>query len=62
MKKPKEPKAQSDAYQRFELLAKALIAVPKSEIDKRQAEYEKKKAANKRKADRVPQLKASVRR
>jgi len=31
-------------------LAKALIAVPKSEIDKRQAEYEKKKAAKKRKA------------
>jgi hypothetical protein len=40
----------SEEYQRFEKLAKALIAVPKSEIDKRQAEYEKKKAAKKRKA------------
>ena len=45
--KPTEPP--SDAYERFEKLAKALIAVPKSEIDKRQAEYEKKKA-KKRKA------------
>jgi hypothetical protein len=40
----------SDEYQRFEKLAKALIAVPKSEIDKREAEYQKKKAAKKRKA------------
>lgn len=37
-------------YSKFERLAKALIAVPKSEIDKRQAEYEKKKAAKKRRA------------
>jgi multidrug resistance efflux pump len=49
MKKPKSSKP-SDEYQRFETLAKALIAVPKSEIDKRQAEYDKKKAAKKRKA------------
>jgi hypothetical protein len=36
-------------YRRFEKLAKALIAVPKSEIDK--AEYEKqRKAAKKKKA------------
>jgi predicted kinase len=34
---------------RFERLAKALIAVPKSEIDKREAEYQRKKAAKKRK-------------
>jgi hypothetical protein len=47
-KKPTKPP--SDEYSRFEKLAKALIAVPKSEIDKRQAEYEKKKAAKKRKA------------
>jgi hypothetical protein len=49
--KPKgksEPK--SEEYQRFETLAKALIAVPKSEIDKRQAEYEKTKAAKKKQA------------
>jgi hypothetical protein len=47
MKKTKTSKPQSDEYQRFEKLAKALIAVPKSEIDKRQAEYEKKNAAKK---------------
>jgi len=35
---------------RFEKLAKALIAVPNSVLDKRQAEYERKKANKKRKA------------
>lgn len=45
MKKAKSSKPPSEEYQRFERLAKALIAVPKSEIDKRQAEYQKKKAA-----------------
>jgi hypothetical protein len=39
----------SEEYQRFEKLAKRLISVPKSEIDKREAEYQKqKKAAKKR--------------
>jgi hypothetical protein len=50
MKKTKSKSEPSEEYQRFEKLAKQLIAVPKSEIDKRQAEYEKKKAAKKRKA------------
>ena len=50
MKKAKTDKPPSEEYQRFEKLAKALIAVPKSEIDKRQAEYEKKKSAKKRRA------------
>jgi hypothetical protein len=50
MAKTKPTKPPSDEYQRFEKLAKALIAVPKSEIDKRQAEYEKKKVVKKRKA------------
>lgn len=50
MKKPKSTKPPSEEYERFEKLAKQLIAVPKTEIDKRQAEYEKKKAAKKRKA------------
>ena len=50
MKKTKPTEPPSDEYKRFEKLAKALIAVPKSEIDKRQTEYEKKKAAKKRKA------------
>jgi hypothetical protein len=50
MKKPKASKSPSDEYQRFEKLAKQLISVPKSEIDKRQAEYERdrKKEAKKR--------------
>lgn len=50
MKKTKSEKPPSEEYSRFEKLAKALIAVPKSDIDKRQAEYEKRKAAKKRKA------------
>ena len=41
----------SNEYQNFEKLAKQLISVPKSEIDKREAEYqrERKKAVKKRK-------------
>jgi hypothetical protein len=50
MKKTKPKSEPSEEYARFEKLAKALIAVPKSEVDKRQAEYEKKKAAKKKKA------------
>ncbi len=49
MKKSKSSKP-SDEYERFEKLAKQLIAVPKSEIDKREAEYQRaKKHAKKRK-------------
>lgn len=50
VKKTKASKPPSDEYQRFEKLVKALISVPKSEIDKRQAQYDRKKAAKKRKA------------
>lgn len=51
MKKIKPSKPPSDEYARFEKLAKQLIAVPKSEIDKREAQYQKnKKAGKKRKA------------
>jgi hypothetical protein len=49
MRKAKADKP-SEEYSRFEKLAKQLIGVPKSEIDKRQAAYEKKKLAKKRKA------------
>lgn len=49
MKKTKD-KAPSEEYARFEKLARQLISVPKSEIDKRQREYEKKKASKKPKA------------
>lgn len=50
MKKAKSSKPPSEEYARFEKLAKQLISVPKSELDKREAEYQKqKKAAKKRK-------------
>ena len=47
-KKPGTSKTPSDEYARFENLAKQLIAVPKSEIDKREAEYQKQKKASKK--------------
>ncbi len=52
MKKDKPPsKSTSEEYDRLERLARQIIAVPKSEIDKRQAQYEKeRKAAKKKKA------------
>lgn len=50
MKKAKTNKPPSEEYTRFENLAKQLISVPKSEIDKREAEYQRaKKGAKKRK-------------
>lgn len=39
----------SEEYQRFEKLAKSLIAVPKSELDKREAEYQRHKKTGKKK-------------
>ena len=50
MKKTKRSNPPSEEYARFEKLAKQLLSVPKSEIDKREAQYQKKKAAKKRKA------------
>lgn len=38
----------SEEYQNFEKLAKQLISVPKSEIDKREAEYQREKKAKKK--------------
>jgi hypothetical protein len=49
MKKEKQSKP-SQEYQNFEKLAKQLISVPKSEIDKREAEYQKQKKNKKRRA------------
>jgi hypothetical protein len=46
--KPKEPP--SEEYTRFEQLARAVIAVPKKELDKREAAYQRKQAAKKRTA------------
>jgi len=48
MKKSKSDKP-SEEYQNFEKLAKQLISVPKSEIDKREAEYQRHKKAGKKK-------------
>jgi hypothetical protein len=48
MKKPKPNKPPSEEYANFQKLFKAVIAVPKSEIDKRQAEYEKQKKTTKK--------------
>jgi uncharacterized small protein (DUF1192 family) len=50
MSKTKPSKPPSEEYARFEKLAKQLISVPKSEIDKREAEYQKKKATKKTRA------------
>jgi hypothetical protein len=40
----------AEEYQRFEKLAKSLLAVPKSEIDKREAEYQRHKKAGKKRS------------
>jgi hypothetical protein len=54
MKKTKIHK-HSEEYANFEKLAKQLISVPKSEIDKREAEYQRqKKSAKKRKEKSRP--------
>jgi len=49
MKKSKTDKPPSEEYQRFEELAKQLISVPKSELDKREAEYQRQKKHAKKK-------------
>ena len=46
-KKPDKPP--SEEYARFEKLAKQLISVPKSEIDKREAEYQRARKTTKKK-------------
>ncbi len=48
MKKSK-PSPPSEEYARFEKLAKQLISVPKGEIDKREAEYQRYKKTHKKK-------------
>jgi hypothetical protein len=52
MKKTKPSKPPSEEYSRFESLIKQVIAVPKSELDKREAAYQRdrKKEAKKPKA------------
>lgn len=41
MKKSKSSRPPSEEYNRFEKLAKQIIAVKKSEIEKREAEYQR---------------------
>jgi hypothetical protein len=49
MKKTKPPsKSTSEEYDRFQRFVKELVAVPKSELDKREAEYQRKKIAEKK--------------
>jgi hypothetical protein len=45
----REEPATNEEYARFEKLAKQLISVPKSEIDKREAEYQRQKKHGKKK-------------
>jgi hypothetical protein len=49
MKKTKPTKPPSEEYSRFESLVRQVIAVPKSEIDKRHAQYEKARRTSKKK-------------
>jgi hypothetical protein len=46
---PSKPPSKSEEYERFEAFTKALISVPKAEIDKRAKEYERQKQRRKRK-------------
>ena len=48
MKKAKPTKPPSEEYSRFEQLARQVIAVPKSELDKREAAYQRKELAEKK--------------
>lgn len=48
MKKAKPTKPPSEEYARFESLVRQVIAVPKSEIDKREAAYQRKKLTEKK--------------
>jgi hypothetical protein len=48
VKKSKPAKPPSEEYQRFEQFVKELVAVPKSELDKREAAYQRRKLAEKK--------------
>lgn len=43
----------SQSFERFERLAKALVAVPKKELDKELAKHERKKDNRKKKAGKL---------
>lgn len=46
-----QPEDTRTPFERFQDLAKQVFSVPKEEIDKRQAEYEKEKKQGKRKKE-----------
>ena len=46
---PKSDAAESEEHRRFVELTKRLLAVPKSDLDERMAEYKKQRQARKRK-------------
>lgn len=48
-KAEQKPPAKSEEFKRFEEMTKQLVSVPKSEIDKRQAEYEREREAKRKK-------------
>ena len=51
MKKDKDKppsKSTSEEYDRFERAVRQILAVPKSELDKREAAYQRKKIAEKK--------------
>ncbi|HMH44380.1 MAG TPA: hypothetical protein VK557_12900 [Pyrinomonadaceae bacterium] len=48
MKKSKSKQPPSEEYSRFEQLVRQVVAVPKSELDKREAAYQRKKTAEKK--------------
>jgi hypothetical protein len=48
---PKEPES-SQPFENFERLAKGLMAVPKKELDEKQAEYEREKKQKKKRPQR----------
>lgn len=48
MKKAKTDKALSEEYQRFEHAVRQILSVPKSELARREAAYQRKKIAEKK--------------
>lgn len=48
MKKKIETKKDGKEFERFEDFVRKIVKVPKSEIDEREKEYQKKKAAKKK--------------
>lgn len=48
MSRAKEPEPKSEEFKRFEEMTRQIVSVPKSEIDRRQAEYEREREQKKK--------------